>query len=49
MLKTTYKTRNARRRMDELRRFADEGAKIVERHYRLLNSHRYCDLIATVK
>jgi len=35
--------------MDELRKIEADGARIVERHYRLLNSHGYCDLIATVK
>ena len=38
MLKTAYKTRNARRRMDELRKIEADGARIAERHDRLINT-----------
>ena len=38
MLKTTYRARNARRRMDELRKVAAESSKITERHTRLNNT-----------
>jgi hypothetical protein len=41
MLKTTYKTRNARRRMDELRKIEADGATLMRAYENLTHTERH--------